>query len=310
MLHHEGWACCVRGSRRQKRQNGLPDTDADKPAEPNPDVAYTVGGRKHWWIGQKQTCFKRAYMMCLLKARQLNRPIPHNQTERCYECMLGGVEYVPHTRFKIYDGDRPPRQPQRPRKRRKVAAAPSSSSRSSSSSSSSSTSPAKKSSHSGSESSAAEPPAPPAPPPAPHPAPRGAAAASSSDAAAAPRAGGGAVVETTMIWKTFKFTAVRNEVELHVGWEVTCYCEPHRRQGPRCVRTLRFAKHKGREMTEHMLKWWCVAGFSSSVNTCQLHKKLPHMPDELPPLQELEAFEVPPEHVEAPPAKYRVTWNV
>ena len=63
-------------------------------------------------------------------------------------------------------------------------------------------------------------------------------------------------------------------------------------------------------MTERMLKWWCVAGFSSSVPTSVMHKKLPYIPDELPPLQELEAFEVPLEHIAALPPKYRLTWNI
>ena len=64
-----------------------------------------------------------------------------------------------------------------------------------------------------------------------------------------------------------------------VGIEVSCYIEDHKRQGPRCSRTLRFKRHGGREMTEQKLKWWCIRGFNAQAcPDCKKHQGEPYEP--------------------------------
>ena len=100
------------------------------------------------------------------------------------------------------------------------------------------------------------------------------------------------VLDTTLLWKTFRFTEVKS-VGVAVGYEVNCCICNHNR----CTRTMRFAKYGGRERTEHMLKCWAVGGFAKGVKTNYDHAALPWSLDPLPPLEELEGFEVPPDRV-------------
>ena len=94
MLHADGWTCMVRFRPRSKKKAAFE-------CEANPQVAYVVGGPKHWWLAPTQTKLKRQYMTCLLRASDLRKPIPHGKTEEEYTCMLAGEEYHPQRKFRI-----------------------------------------------------------------------------------------------------------------------------------------------------------------------------------------------------------------
>ena len=253
-------------------------------------------------------------MLCLLRAPELKRDIPHNKSERDYACLLKGEEF--RTRgsrgtFNIYTnlGDKPP-----PTKRRRQTApenvrakkppsdppvpfvlpgieddgesekeleqesdAPDSSrnppSSSSKASSRNATSRASSDSDSSSKDSSVlvEPAGRVVPEPelAPQPLHGGGGGGG----------GGGKTADATILWKTFKFTEIKDRDLEVVGIEVSCYIEAHKRKGPRCSRTLRFRKHCGRVATVQKLMWWCTRGLDAQVCTnCTTHQAEPNVP--------------------------------
>lgn len=103
----------------------------------------------------------------------------------------------------------------------------------------------------------------------------------------------GRLLQSTFVWKGFKFTQVRNKAGEHSGWEATCYVYACRRA---CRRTLGFGRRGNPEVIERRLKWWCLQAWEFA--TCEQHqehgKSFPQQPPEGPPsLAELEAIEVP-----------------
>ena len=130
---------------------------------------------------------------------------------------------------------------------------------------------------------------PPLPPP-PEPPPREA-------AAAGPGAGGGSLsVDSTVIWKTFRFTLIRDRGQ-PAGWEVTCSCVAHV-EDARCVRSLRWRAAGGRDLAERKLKRWCRQAFAPECPTTLSRRLLPRDgPEALPSLAELDAWDPPAAHL-------------
>ena len=315
-LHNDGWTCRVREPRRRRKKPSKKDEAQDDMAMEvhSPSVPYLCGGQKDWWLSGSQQNFKRDYMLCLLCARDITKPIPHNLTETHYACLLKGEEFHKRTTFKMYTDitDKPPPS----KRRRKIApkkvvrrpreklepldvpgvdeeeepeseacasegssAASSTSGESSGSSKASKSSKSEESDRSKSSGESSEQPAPaPVEPPAEPPVKQDA------RVRGGPGGGGGVVAEGTFLWKTFKFTEVKNEVFEVVGFEVSCHIQAHKHRGPRCSRTLRFKRYGGRDLTERCLKWWCVQGFDmEKCATCPAHKGQPYKPDGEPP---------------------------
>ena len=119
MLHNNGWTCRVREPRRREPSKKDEAQDAMAMAVPFPRVPYSCGGPKDWWLSRSQQSFKRNHMLCLLCARDLKQPIPHNLKENHYACFLKGEEYHPRSTFKMYTDitDQPPPT----KRRRKIA---------------------------------------------------------------------------------------------------------------------------------------------------------------------------------------------
>ena len=299
VLHQRGWVCSVKPAGQRKRSS---KSKVGPGHAPNV-VDYTPGEDKRWWIKHDQTNFKPIYMRALLMAdTMIRKPIPHLKAENYYESLLKGETPVPKNRKSTFDIDGTVKPRRKQRKRAEASKASMTKSRLESSdpddasrgkSSSSSTSSTSSSSSSESESVPIVPAVVPEKAIVPE-------AAVVPEKAIVPEARPEPVVvvtsrpvlDTTLLWKTFRFTEVKSE-GIASGYEVNCYICDHNR----CTRTMRFAKHGGRERTEHMLKCWAVSGFAKRVKTNCDHAALPWLPDPLPPLEELEGFEVPPDRV-------------
>ncbi len=96
-------------------------------------------------------------------------------------------------------------------------------------------------------------------------------------------------METTMIWKGFRFTAVWKD-DSQVGWEVVCWLhEPY----GECRKRRLFAVNGGRERTELLLKTWCVQGLAFLPEELESHMTGMEEIGEPMSHEALEAFEVP-----------------
>ena len=313
MMHDAGWVCLVKPPRARRKKPAKSATVAALGISESPQpMDFKPGQPKQWWLLASQVNFRAWYMRALLQAGKgiLKAVIPHFKTERYYECLISGEPYVPRQRKKKFKMDGEPSEPPRKRRRRKpikeVAVAEKSSveevaeessqnsgtdgdllaTESSSDSSSSSSS---KGSSSSSSAAAAAPPKP-AGVEAPKPAavPRCAASA-----AAAPSGVSRTMLDTTVYWKSFKFTEVKGKDGQVNGYEVTCKITEHKDK-TRCTRSMRFGKHGGRDVTVHKLKWWCVAGYHANVGSKAEHQGLPFAPAAgLPTWSEIEAVPIP-----------------
>lgn len=342
MLQSQGWVCSVLGVRRRAARVRRPGmVEAPTPCD------FVAGQEKRWWIHHRQTAFQPSYLRALLSAESIGKPIAHLRSQAYYEDLLAGREPARRgaKRFRIHAGDdgivpEPRRRVQRRRlavssragfadRESKAAGSDSSAldlgaanvgsasdgassgsgssgagsaaSRSSAASSASSSSSSTTSSGSHRVDAAIED----------HGVVGAPSDAGLEVVAARARAGasGGLRIDTTIPWKTFKFTEVKESKEgekVCVGYEVTCYIECHRTQSGgragRCTRTLRFARHGGRMETIQKLRWWAISGFA--LPSKQLHQQLPFEPPSgLPTMEELEAFEVPDAHFESLPSR-------
>ena len=270
-------------------------------------IDYKLGGEKRWWIKHDQTNFKQFYMRALLKAETIATPIPHGKSETYYERLLKGEDPTKARKQRFaFDGAVKLRVPRR-RQRKAARASAISSYRSadhsddlsdeeSSSTSSTSSSQTTSSSSSGSDSSEKPPKVRESEKPA-VPVTSGAsdkpAEVHPSAAIALPRT----LLDTTLAWKSFRFTEVKT-LGVAVGYEVNCFIAAHTTAG-KCTRSMRFAKHGGRELAEHKLKCWAVAGFDEAVRSQMDHSALPWDLEPRPSLEELEAFQVPLDRVRA-----------
>lgn len=328
LLRNDGWVCTVKGVGRRRRRRAAPARAALQPSNPPEPVDYAPGGEKRWWLVPSQRVFRVKYMRALLmtSSGDIQGPVPHFKTERYYDCLIAGVAFEParrRPRF-VFEGEVEvePRRRRRPQKRARhevrhhsrgevgqvadnapceeegedeevqgleaeaeeededlfneVFGDRSSDSGDDPGQGSGGESAVAAEASSSSASSSAS-------------------SASGADGAArAPvqsQGGtGGRLIDTTQMWKGFKFTEVKSN-SIVVGLEAMCYRHPC---ASRCTRTLRFARHGGRPNTEHKLKWWAAAGWGQDVQDSRAHMCLPKTPANLPSLESLEAAAQPP----------------
>lgn len=310
-LRDQGWICSVKGAvqRSRARRSRL------QPAPPPQPVDYCQGGELRWWIRPAQRAFQPNYMRALLmvQRKELEAIVPHFKPVRYYECLILGQPFVPRRRRPrfVMEGEEPPprRQKARPARgaRRPATIAPQlgrgedwADSGDAGEGSAQSSEADLQSAASSSESSGSG-------------AGSRASSSSSSDAAddfeqaeplvddapdrvrrAREGGGGGGLVETTEIWRNFKFTEVKVGGQV-VGLEAMCYIHKCK---SRCTRTLRFTRHGGREATLRKLKWWALAGLDTCIVDHHVHMELPKTPDDLPALDVLEGLtELPHEDI-------------
>jgi len=282
LLLSDGWTAHVHT--RLARGATVPD-------EPVMET-YTVGKPKLYWITPKQTTFGEFYFRALLLAPQHGQPVPHLKAEKVYAALLG-VEQPRKKRGQrfVHHDEEPKRARTRtgPRASRHTSEAEpvqpnsaSSSSAESSEDSSSSDATHSDDSDGGHVDIFV-----------PNPDEQEIFGPTEEEKEEAPPHHHGLLAESTIIWKTFKFTVVRDKGE-DAGWEVQCY--RHREPGPKCVRSMRWRQGGGQELTERKLKHWCVEAFNTETRLSHMADVERH-PDPVRSLEELDAVVIPAEHL-------------
>ncbi len=125
------------------------------------------------------------------------------------------------------------------------------------------------------------------------PAARPVAAEAEASHAAPAAAHSRALLDTTVKWKGFRLTGVFRGGQ-PVGYEVSCPLHKTGPGGARCCRSRAFSRHGGVDVTERLLKSWCVRGWHCS--STEEHKALDDLsPSELPTCAALDAMDPPAE---------------
>jgi hypothetical protein len=115
-LRQAGWICCTlgKGQRRRGRKKSKvsrPDVLKASVAMQPEDYTHGCECERRWWIHYKQVRFSKFYMVALLDAERLAKPIPHLLSEQFYKCLLDGAVYNPRKgkrqAFKFESGECP-----------------------------------------------------------------------------------------------------------------------------------------------------------------------------------------------------------
>jgi hypothetical protein len=291
-------------------------------------VNYEVGGDKVWWLKVSSQSFVKSYFKALLLAHEHNKPVEHLASVGYYNCLLEGREFITKEKrggFNFCDEGGGVRNAKGKRKRTGALEASGKQRRAakekvksleveseasekgqSSSSSSTSSSSSSESKSTTSRKASIEPPIVPGVPvdtPSPnkalfaitHPSsllsrPADEMSVVSALSGASGRTGGGVLLPTTFFFVNnwFRFTQVKDDNDVQVGWETVCYITEHQERNVECRKNLKFLKHGGKEALERKLKWWCL---NAQMASNRIDHRDMRFPKEIPTLEEIHAHE-------------------